>query len=100
MFGADVRGKNGMKKLIAWLVIIAGMGAVALGAVMLRGPVLDYIGRIVDPDRDVGETVVDRSEKSPHDEAFNVVIARVLSKSKGTPIKWNYYDQAGDASYN
>src|SRR5262249_11349759 len=49
---------------------------------------------------DVGATVVDRGETSPHDRDFNVVIARGLSKSRGTPIRWNYYDQVGGADYN
>jgi hypothetical protein len=90
-----------VKKLITWIVIVAATCAAGYAAVtLLAGPLSDYVGRLVDPDRDAGETVLDRTEKSPHDEGFNVVIARVLSKSKGTPIKWNYYDQVGDASYN
>jgi hypothetical protein len=89
-----------VKKAIIWIVIVVATCAAAYAAVMLAGPaLLAYIERLADPEKDIGETVVDRTEKSPHDAAFNVVVARVLSKSKGTPIKWNYYDQAGDAGY-
>jgi len=89
-----------MNRFFNAIIVIAATCAVAVIAVTFAEPGWDFVARLIGASGDVGATVVDRVETSPHDRDFNVVIARVLSKSKGTPIRWNYYDQVGGADYN
>ena len=96
----DVAATGNMNRFFKAVIVISGTGAVAVGAVKLAEPAWNFVVRLIGASGDVGATMVDRVETSPHDGDFNVVIARVLSKSKGTPIRWNYYDRVGGADYN
>jgi len=70
-----------MNRFFKAIVVIAVTCAVVVVAVTFAKSAWDFIVRLIDPSGDVGATVVDRAEKSPHDKDFNVVIARVLSRA-------------------